>query len=266
MGRQLAVYKADDETTTDVDESERMFAGMFNGIPGMYTCAATGNDTCEASADNDGNLMSLTGTWTFTPDEYAADKYVVMGVVPDTDYLHFGYWLQGTEGDDGTAYKFQSFAGGADTFNTNNMSAVEGTATYAGPAGGMYVRGEVGSSTAGRFTADTKLAASFGGMAVPANDHYSISGTVENFMDGNMSLDGWTVKLNEFTFEDDASVTKGTTEGSARRAPGAWSIQFFGSSDAVGGVTPQPSGITGEFDANFTNGSVSSAFGAVKQE
>ena len=273
VGRQFTTYAADDPVTTDVDESERMFAGMFHGVPGKYICTATGQDTCEATADNDGNLATLTGTWTFTPTDYEADKYMVRGVTPDADHLHFGYWLESTEAEDGTtSYKFQAFSGGAPVFDSNQMSDVVGTATYKGLAGGMYVRkvltstGEVETATHGSFTAHTNLKANFGGDDVPVNDKFSISGTVENFMDGDVSLDGWTVKLNKATFGDNASNFGGTTEGSETADPGAWSGQFYGSSDDVDGDTPQPSGVAGEFDASFPNGAVNGAFGAELQD
>ena len=101
---------------------------------------------------------------------------------------------------------FAPFSGGNNVFGTTNMDDVVGTAKYAGPAGGMYVRktlmsnGSVDTATRGSFTAHASLTAKFGGPAVAANDHFSISGMVKNFMDGNTSLDGWTVDLKRADF------------------------------------------------------------------
>ena len=81
----------DDDMTGDVDE--RMFAGTFRGVPGMYGCDAT---TCRAQLSNDGELSLSGGAWTFTPTEPGDDQMVmVAGVLPDTDYLTFGFWALG---------------------------------------------------------------------------------------------------------------------------------------------------------------------------
>ena len=115
--------------------------------------------------------------------------------------------------------------------------------------------------------------------------HFSISGTVENFVDGGKSIDdGWTVKLNKASFvtrAEDGAVrdhtnvfTDGTTEGTKGAAAGTWSGQFFGThtapvaatgTDAAVPATP-PSGVAGEFNAHFSNGHVAGGFGAVKQD
>ena len=280
LGRQFATYPGDDPDT-DVDESEqRMFAGTFHGVPGMYLCMEV-TDGCTATADNDGNLATLTGSWMFTPTDYKADKYMVRGVTDDADYLHFGYWLESTEAEDGTtSYEFQAFSGGTPEFAMSD--AVVGTAAYAGPAGGMYVRkvltstGEVETATRGSFTADTKLTANFGGNQLAPASRFSISGTVKNFMDGETSLDGWTVTLKPAPFAaydtDNGSHTEhantftGTTTGSETANEGNWSGTFYGDSTVAEEVTPpQPSGVAGEFNGHFANGHVNGAFGAVKQ-
>ena len=209
-----------------------------------------------------------------------------MANVADGDYLHFGYWLESTENDDGTSsYKFQSFSGGSMAFDdANNGGAVEnvhGTAEYLGSAGGMYVRktlspnGSVDLAAEGSFTANARLMAHFGGNDVAVSEQYRISGTVSEFMDGDTSLDGWTVKLDEAMLVDSGTYSNkfdSTTEGSMGVDAGQWRGMFYGPS----GLTPDttdvtdavvaPSGVAGEFNAHFTNGHVHGGFGATRDE
>ena len=282
-GDQIKTYKTADDLDTDVDESaESMFAGTFNGIPGMYSCE-NNNQDCGATADKEGKLMTLTGMWEFTPTDFAAGDYMLLGVLPDTDHLYYGYWLKTEVTDDGNEYEFQAFSGGSMVFAESAIAAVEGKATYNGTAAGRYVEksdfDQAGSgrvAVTGAFTARANLTANFdAGGAVAVADHYSISGTVSHFVDetnqslDSLSGDGWTVKLQKATFgvrnDVDGTVTSptndwtGVAEGTGN--DGTWSGQFFGDSadDA------QPSGVAGEFTAHFTNGHVAGAFGAARE-
>ena len=76
----FVIFEDDSETA---DTNERMFEGMFHGVPGTFAC--TGNNECRAENDADGDLAKLLGTWTFTPkeQEMGDDAYMVAGVVPD---------------------------------------------------------------------------------------------------------------------------------------------------------------------------------------
>ena len=266
-GNQIITYPADDPDTDDVDESDaRMFAGMFHGIPGEYTCAG---NTCTSTADKDGNLLTLVGEWSFDPDTAPEGKpHMVFGVTPDPDHIHFGYWLQTTPGEDEepTTYAFNTFVGGADTFEAGSFGNLEGQAEYEGNAAGIYVRktlkstGEVASAVTGEFQADADLTAYFGGADVRASNHYRIEGTVTNFMDGGTELAGWSVKLEKHDFTNnptDSAFAGGTTVGSEGVDKGAWSGTFFGP-EADGAM---PSAVAGEFNAHFTNGHVAGAYG-----
>ena len=273
---------------TDADDDHSLpFKGTFHGVPGEYTCTA---GTCEAEADKDGNLESLSGDWTFTPAERDADKdgpHVVMGVTDMTDYLQFGYWMESTAEEDGsTSYRFKAFSGGGMPFggvvaaDTNNpaIAAVLGTATYAGPAGGLYVHktgtlDEVESAMSGSFTANANLKAYFGEHTdVPPGSQFSIHGTVDGFRDGSRSLEGWSVKLNSASFfeaPNHSNEFDGTTTGSATSSAGTWSGQFFGVPGTAAGedaATTHPSGVAGEFNGHFSNGHVNGAFGAELQD
>ena len=186
------------DTTDDVNERE--LEGTFHGVPGTFECTDT---SCLVVTDEDGNLETVGGRWTFTPDEAPEDSpHMVRGVIKDPEYMQFGYWLQGTEGEDGTTYEVSTFAGGSEFGDT---STVVGTASYAGPATGMFVKktfdeGGVGTpSSSGQFTADANLKAHFGqdnDMMIAPGLLNSISGTVTNFMHGGQMIDeDWMVEL-----------------------------------------------------------------------
>ena len=68
------------------------FMGMFAGAPGTYTCVSM----CTLSTNMDAELSAVGGTWYFTPDN-ASDPVPV----DDGDYIHFGYWMNEAEENDG---------------------------------------------------------------------------------------------------------------------------------------------------------------------
>lgn len=278
----------DDADTEDVKENE--VTGSFNGIPGTYICTA-GN--CTIGTDENGRVDTFTGTWTFTPTE-AGSKMMVQDVIPDADFLTFGYWLQATEQDDGSMkYGINSFYAGAQPFTG---TGVEGTAEYSGKATGLYARKTfndkgVGTPTSsGQFTADANLMAYFGGGDVAVNLQNSITGTVSNFMDdsGNMIDDDWSVKLNRAAISSGADpagattliIAAGDTVGTTARPAtttggGSWQGAFYGNPmNADGAIVNDPStlaaenaptGVAGEFNGHFSNGHVIGAFGATKK-
>ena len=284
VGDQVKSYTTLDDPETDEDESdESTFAGMFNTVPGMYSCTTNNDDPCGATADKEGNLLTLTGMWTFTPTD---TEYKIQGVVADADHLYYGYWLKTEPGDDGDEYTFQAFSGGMVDFVQGSVENVTGKASYSGTAAGRYVEksdfdqaGNGRVAVTGAFTARAKLTANFNaGSAVAVNDHYSISGTVDRFVNeesgeglSSVAGDAWVVNLKTATFGDRDTGTgvvtshtndwSGVAQGTGNA--GTWSGQFFGPADDEGD-TIQPSGVAGEFAAHFNNGHVAGAFGAEK--
>ena len=240
---------ADDSATTNVKENE--IKGTFYGISGTYTCTAGSGSTCRAEVDADGDL-TLTGSMTFTPGVTTGRADLrMMYAAADTDFLHFGYWLTTTDGAtaaDPSTYELQTFAEGFNTYGS--VSGVEGSASYAGKAAGIYVReespggqrgGSVVDATTGTFTASAALTATFGGDAnTQAGDKHRISGTVTDFMnDAGRDL-GWTVMLNKATTVtrdtdgviDDtdglAGTFSGNTTGDGTAQTGSWNGRFYG--------------------------------------
>ena len=243
------------------------FTGMFDGAPGTFTCVSM----CELSTGLDAQLNAVGGQWSFSPDD---DEFLVP--VPDSDFIHFGFWLNETEVSGASTYMVAPIADGTVEAAIATVQIQEGRASYSGPATGMYVTrtytldGEVDSRTGGQFTAEAMLTATFGGSSVPANVHYSISGTIKDFTDrrGRSIDSSWSVDLERALFGSQHSgaltgangnVFSGTTEGDQEAMSGTWNGRFFGTA-AI------PSGVAGTFSAHFTNGDVLGAFGAEVDE
>ena len=263
-------------TRTEVQYSDgEVLAGMFSEAPGTYTCVSA----CNLAADSIGSFSAIGGNWHFTPDN---ESYLVP--VPDSDYVHFGYWMNESEENGAPVIMVAAIAGGTVESPIGTVQALEGKATYEGSATGVYVKrrvspdNEVHRRTGGQFTADATLAATFGGGNVPANDHYSIVGSIDNFRDSRgRSIDSsWSLGLGAASFDSQQSgaltgtnsnVFSGATEGD-QGLTGAWNGRFFGpvvvdNVAAMPGNQPTfPSGVAGTFSGHFTNGDVLGAFGA----
>ena len=66
----------------------------------------------------------MDGTWRFTPDPSATSP------VPDYDYLHYGFWIDSSEDEDGDpVYAVQTFSGGSMEFGAGDLSTLSGYAT-----------------------------------------------------------------------------------------------------------------------------------------
>ncbi len=259
---------ADDASTPEVDESMVSRPGTFHGIPGTFACASN----CEITLDAAGQLSEAAGTWTFTPDEAPeGSPHMVQGVVPDAEYMNLAYWLKSTEADDGTiAYEIGTLAQGNLPGGYGRTSSVTGSASYAGPATGVYMRktfspdGAPTPAAAGQFTANANLTAYFGQtseMSIGPNLLHTISGTVDTFKDsqGNLISDAWTLKLGKTEINTGDGTFAGVATGTG--AAGTWSGRFEGdnTADAI------PSAATGIFHGHFLNGHVAGAFGAKKK-
>ena len=278
------VYEDDDMTP----ENERMFAGKFRGVDGTYEC--TGNDACRA--EHAAGKLSLAGDWTFTADEPEEGAMVmVTKVVPDSDYLTFGFWLrEDTTGDDPVAM-IETLYGTKMVYDASTAAGLTGDnagkATYSGAATGKFIRKEFNSAgmdtvvAGGAFTAKADLTAYFGELgSVAADNHNMVSGDITEFMSGGDYIykkgeNQWSVKLEATSFQGGGTTPfVGTTVGDEDADAGAWEGQFAGPTmkaaptesepDALAPV--QPSGIVGEFNGHFTNGHVVGAFGATKDE
>ena len=166
-----------------------------------------------------------------------------------------------------TYNEVQTFAGSSIP-PSGRVDAVTGSATYEGGATGVYVHsvsnsdGTRASATSDHFTADAMLKAYFGGTSIAADMQNTVTGTIDNFELSGEEENAWAVNLEGEIDTDDGTASGDATGGGT---PGTFSATFHGSVEAVDTVVPQPSSVVGEFDANFSNGTVAGGFGARKK-
>ena len=224
--------------------------GTFAGAAGTYTC--TGATCTSAVASSTGGVI-LTGTWTFTPNNGATAK------VADDDYGHFGWWLRKADG----GYQIVQFASQGDYPTQGGISsqaaatAVAGTATYTGPAEGLYSIYDSGPK-GGHFTAEVELMADFGTAAQAG----TVSGMISNFRDGAGAnpggMDTWEVALPA------TPIGVGAGFGAARPTPAqrpVWTI------DGEAGTPASSNALYyGYFYAPDDNGTPQAATGGFRAE
>ena len=183
------------------------------------------------------------------------------------DLYEFGWWLSAPE--DPADTRFDTSARGEDPFPLTDIEPLAGTATYQGPAAGLFtVRvNDPDRARKARFTADATLTADFGGGL--------ISGVVENAVEASgRAFEGWRVDLGTASFVGQ-EVFSGSATGGFNRSvswdDGSWSGAFYGKAEdgtpaAVLGefhvVTGEPED-TGYGDTGFLG--FSGAFGALRE-
>ena len=278
-GADVPTTDHNNDATTDFADDAMAAANQVFAVTGGYYKGFSGYLICFGGpcAVKDGKLVAgeagteqATGTayqghWYFAPNdsrsttasyianpdsaEVAATPYVV-----ETAYASYGYWLnvndQGVVTVNPFADRGHAIAVAGDVATpgdeTNNLAA---TASYAGSAVGISaLRNQSGGRTtntqSGHFTADVNLDATFGTDAV-------IEGSISNFQGGAVDTN-WKVDLESKAF-DGAGVAKGGGDDG-----GAWSSTTYGV------ASQRPVGITGTFNAHFTNGDAAGAYDARK--
>lgn len=177
-------------------------AGSLGGVAGEFSCA-NGNG-CGFFTNHETARGYLTGASgvSFTPAGGTAQAVPpeALNAEAAADYLAFGYWLY-VPGDvtQTGAYEFGVFGSGGEPFETANLQALTGTATYAGDAAGMYYVGRSSQSPdTGSFTADVELTADFG----TTSEWGTVSGNVSNFaFEGDVAAmfpATWALQTNVF--------------------------------------------------------------------
>lgn len=186
------------------------------------------------------------GGWVWkTP---ASERLIVYS---HSDHLHFGWWF--TAPDDPAGIRFDTFTSGDYPFLAGNVEALTGSATYVGPAAGVYVERPAGSGSAetGVFTATVTLTADFGASG-------TIGGAVSDFVSDivvprdaadTVSFGAWTVELMRASLATETGDFTNTIGGAANGGAwedGHWSGGFFGQSHTLDGF---PAAVLGEFHA-----------------
>lgn len=150
-----------------------------------------------------------------------------------------------------------------------NLQALQGTATYRGPAVGKFaIQPGIGEATAGDFAASVTLEVDFGDAA----DIGTVAGNVGDFT-VNGATNTWSVALGSARIGLDGAIAAGGNHtalavwsigGSAGTAPGTpptWSGQLH---DA--GEHSVPATATGAFEAVYGDfGRMIGVFGATRQ-
>ena len=252
-----------------------MLSGTYHGVSGTYSCTPAASSTCAAqvtasgfqlggTADADNAFTAGGGAWTFR----ATDAETRLMDVPDANYASYGWWLHKSEDDKTyTASAFHTYKGTDE--GTVSIATLVGTAKYTGGAAGKYALRSLtgGTNDAGHFTADVELNATF------AADH-KISGTVDNFMDGDGEELDWSVELKESTIGDDGPISSdGTAAGAGNQT--VWTIGEDAADDSgawSGALREQgddgiPGIATGTFHSTYgSDGQMVGAFGANETE
>ena len=257
-------FNANDAETPGDEAFET--AGTYNGAMGTYRCNE--GTECTVNIDEDGKVSGVGTGWVFTPGPRATSDQ------PDYDYLRYGFWLERTKDADGvvTLYDEVETYAVSSVDRSGNVSAVEGSATYEGGSTGVYVRnvydslGAIDTANSGHFTADVVLEATFGQVendanvgTIAANLLNTLTGTIDNFELSGGEANLWAVNLDGDIIANDGTASGAATGGGT---PGKFNATFHGDVMPVLNVVPKPSSVVGEFDANFSNGSVAGGFGA----
>ena len=234
-------------------------SGTFDGAPGAFICTPAAESACMSSIrDGGGYTLTGGGGWKFVPTAGA------LVPEPDGEYQYFGWWLR----EAGGAYAIGVFHGGEGGAEDElaNLAALQGSATYSGPAVGKFaIQRPLGEAEAGDFTATAVLEADFGDATAPG----TVEGEVNGFMVEGQAKD-WSVALETAAIGTHGTIARGGvntaftrwTIGGVEADPAAsWSGQFHD-------VDPDstPSVATGRFDAaHGDTARISGAFGTVRQ-
>ena len=278
--------QTDGDPGTDGNQPVKAFEtmGTYDGGMGTYKCNSTSAD-CTVTLDEDGDITAMSDGWIFTP----ADGSTVN--VPDSDFLHYGFWLKKTTDADGAVEynEVETFAGSSiDASTGSELDSVRGSATYEGGAVGVYVHsvtnsdGTRASATSGHFSADVSLTAIFGQVhegdnpsdtsaqgTIAASMLNTVTGTIHSFELSGGEANAWSATVDAERAAS-GNTFSGTAKGGAPNDNGSISGTFFGLTPETevttdGDRREAPGSMAGEFNAGFSNGSVTGAFGARKK-
>ena len=252
-GPGIRTHEADAAGTAQV-------TGSFDGAPGTYVCTPAADSACVSSIKHGGgiDLTVNTAGWKFVPAQGAT---VLM---PDGEFQYFGWWLRDTNGSYAVGLFHRGIGGATDEFT--DLPTLQGTATYAGPAAGLFaIIPQSGDASAGDFTATVTLAADFGDGTDPG----TVEGTIDDFMVNGQGKD-WSVELQAAQIGTDGVITSGSTAtaltywtiGETKaQTTATWNGQFH---DADADRTPIVA--TGQFAAVHGNsGRMIGVFGATRR-
>jgi hypothetical protein len=217
------------------------FIGYFDGVRGQFQCAQGAQCVIIIAGTISDPLLASAHLWEFVPDSVTAN---VNTTRLDGDYLTMGWWIQKPDRAIGT-YMFSRFVEGADPYTGTLASGTDaGSATYMGPAAGMWAERvrELEEAEFGTFRAKATLTADFVNTMV--------SGRIDDFELSNGDSRSWIVDLDMTGLTNDGgddAVTSGSADG--RDWAGEWSYDLYGNRAAPDRQENRPTYIAGAFRA-----------------
>ena len=260
------------ESVGEFSDGETSFPGSFDhddqdntpAIEGTFTCADSPCSLVYTGSGDDVMVTTATG-YTFSGRR---EGVTAVEEAAKADYLLFGVWLDET---DAGADTFGAIATGGQPFTAGNVTALEGKATYSGPAVGAHHKTGSGVSS---FDGDANLTADFAADDEPG----TIEGTIDNIsvgggdpMEASIHLVKTPLTNNENTFDGAAVMGAQERPGEATHTfNGTWSGGVFGNGEEI---TDHPGSVAGTFGVTDTTGtgddavteSYVGAFGAHQQ-
>ncbi|MYI24097.1 MAG: hypothetical protein F4109_01485 [Gammaproteobacteria bacterium] len=256
-------------------ETIRTIPGSFHGVSGTYSCTPGTTAVCAVNVSGDGfelgTVPSATdatftdggGAWMFRP----SDPNARVTDAGDSSYASYGWWLHKSADDNTyTASAFVARRGAASA--ASGLNSLNGKATYVGGAAGKYALSSAtgGTNDAGHFRARATLEADFTTASGDTVEN-AITGTIDQFVDGDGDSKNWSVKLNGSPITDTGTIggaaiqTEWTIDGTPADDAGSWTGSLQENDNS--GV---PAIATGTFYSTYgTAGSLVGAFGANKQ-
>ena len=258
--------------------------GTLDGVPGHFTCADGPHPDCGfgTSPDNPERYdVATLNDVIFTPDDGSAPITLAApgrrGGVPEADYLSLGAWQYVPKDvTDVAAYEVGMFVTAGDPFAAGGLTALSGTAQYAGKAVGLYAN----KRDVEDFSADVELTADFGSdadLGTLAGRVFNISlqsGAPSPLEEIGLSSEHWIDWIpgaQEHNIREDppwnvgAAIAGGETVGwiEAEGWDGYWAGLFAGNGNTP---TDHPSAFAGTFTATRDNEeSFAGSFGAHKE-
>ena len=255
------VDRTGDEVTFELDYSNPMVGNTGSRAdrsPTLLDGLGTMNHTV------DSNIPELAGGWsgvalsrsdptselTIHANVYSDIEADEMNV-EDQDYMVLGVWLEVPDDIvDGNASRIGVFVSGSDLFINSNIAGLSGSATYSGPAIGIYEERIAGSDDdirIGSFVATAELDADFDSVGLGAGPGGEISGTVTDFMENGQALGDWVVELNTagiFMSGGHVHGNPSISRDGGTTTVGDWDATFYGNGTAAADL---PTSIAGSF-------------------
>ena len=265
----------------DALRGQRVPSNILDGFD-AYCTSSTG---CEAVAPSG----TFGPGWVFIPTEVnAGQNYYTLNSAgtkyTQANFVEWGLWL--TEANNavvinryiGTGIGSTPVTPGGTGFEvaTSETYGNSNKATYKGAAAGLSSR-NTGTRTkpvhaSGHFVADVELNATFAGATS------RIKGTIDNFRtaaasQGTDHVGNWTLSLIDGT-EGTPNANGAAWDGSEVTSSdydrdtvtGSWTAQAYGGLNVANGVQEKrPTGIYGEFNANFSDGKANGVYHTTKE-